>query len=134
MGDNMSYEDIRIEGNLAEALEAWVAQRYGKVVDFEVGGINEGDYAAVGYAAVENADAGAVEAVVVLLQHDQENGPDSYRLKDMAETEGPMVDFCPERILDQLSPTKDHLATHWRERCREQAQGIAGRSAFAMNS
>jgi hypothetical protein len=104
------------------------------VVDLEVGGINEGDYAAVGYAAVENADTGTVEAIVLLLQHDQENGADSYRLKDMAETEGPMVNFCPERILDQLSPTEDHLATHWRERCREQAQRIAGRTAFAMNS
>jgi hypothetical protein len=104
------------------------------VVDLEVGGINEGDYAAVAYAAVETCEAGAVEAVVLLLKHDPDNGADRYLLKHMAESEGPIVDYCPDRILDQLSPTEDHLAKHWRERCREQAARISGRSAFSMNS
>jgi hypothetical protein len=130
----MSYEDIRIEGSLTDAMEAWVARRYGKVVDIEMTGINEGNYAAVGYAAVENAEAGTVEAVVLLLQHDPEIGPDSYRLKDMSEEEGPVLDFCPERILDQLSPTDDVLASHWRERCRDQAAEVIRNSVFAMNS
>lgn len=39
----MSYEDIRIKGSLTEAMEAWVVRRYGKVVDIEMSGINEGD-------------------------------------------------------------------------------------------
>ncbi|MGM4886024.1 hypothetical protein AB8A20_11660 [Tardiphaga sp. 604_B6_N1_1] len=130
----MSYEDIRIEGSLTEAMEAWVARRYGKVVDIEMTGINEGDFAAVGYAAVENAEAGTVEAVVLMLQHDPEAGPDRYRLKDMAEEEGPVLDFCPERILDLLSPTDDVLASHWRERCRDQAAEVTRNSAFALNS
>jgi hypothetical protein len=130
----MSYEDIRIEVSLTEAMEAWVARRYGKAVDIEVGGINEGDYAAVGYAAVENVEVGTVEAVVLMLQHDPEAGPDCYRLKGMAEEEGPVLDLCPERILDQLSPTDDILALHWRERCREQAAETSRNSAFAMNS
>lgn len=130
----MSYEDFKVAGDLASALGAWLVRNYGKVVDIEMGGINEGDFAAVGYAAVQNAETGAVEAVVLLLQHDPNNGPDSYRLKDFTETEGPVVDFCPERILDQLSPTDDVLASHWRERCRERVHQIGGRSAFAMNS
>ncbi|MGM4998297.1 hypothetical protein AB8A05_06135 [Tardiphaga sp. 538_B7_N1_4] len=130
----MSYEDIRIEGSLTDAMEAWVARRYGKVVDIEMTGINEGDFAAVGYAAVENAEAGTVEAVVLMLQHDPEAGPDRYRLKDMAEEEGPVLDFCPERILDLLSPTDDVLASHWRERCRDQAAEVTRNSAFALNS
>ncbi|MGM4927679.1 hypothetical protein [Tardiphaga sp. 619_E2_N8_5] len=130
----MSYEDIRIEGSLTEAMEVWAARRYGKVVDIEMSGINEGNYAAVGYAAVENAEAGTVEAVVLMLQHDPEAGPDRYRLKDMAEEEGPVLDFCPERILDLLSPTDDVLASHWRERCRDQAAEVARNSAFALNS
>jgi len=130
----MSYEDIRIEGSLTEAMEAWVARRYGKVVDIEMTGINEGDFAAVGYAAVENAEAGTVEAVVLMLQHDPEAGPDRYRLKDMAEEEGPVLDFCPERILDLLSPTDDVLASHWRERCRDQAAEVTRNFAFALNS
>ncbi|WP_441277274.1 hypothetical protein AB7783_07405 [Tardiphaga sp. 172_B4_N1_3] len=130
----MSYEDIRIEGSLTEAMEAWVDSRYGKVVDIELGGINEDNFAAVGYAAVENAETGAVDAVVLLLQHDLEAGSDQYRIKDMAEIEGPMVDYCPERILDQLSPTNDVLAAHWRGRCRDRAAEIGRTSAFTMNS
>jgi hypothetical protein len=70
----MSYEDIRIAGDLTEALEAWLVRRYGNVVDIEVGGINEGEYAAVAYAAIEAHEAGAVEAVVLLLKHDPEGG------------------------------------------------------------
>ncbi|MGM4905901.1 hypothetical protein AB8B21_07530 [Tardiphaga sp. 866_E4_N2_1] len=128
----MSYQDIRIAGDIAEALEAWVVRGYGNVVDLEVGGINEGDFAAVGYAAVANE--GAVEAVVLLIRHDPEGGPDRYRVKDVAESEGPVVDFCPERILDQLTPTEDHLANHWRERCRERVGLQSGRPAFSLNS
>ena len=130
----MGYEDIRIEGSLTEAMEAWVARRYGKVVDIEMTGINEGDFAAVGYAAVENAEAETVEAVVLMLQHDPEGGPNRYRLKDLAEEEGPVLDFCPERILDKLSPTDGVLALHWRERCRDQAAEFTRNSAFAMDS
>ena len=130
----MSYQDIKIEGSLTETMEAWVARRYGKVVDIEIGGINEGNFAAVGYAAVENAEAGTVEAVVLMLQHDPEAGLDCYRLKDMAEEEGPVLDLCPKRILDKLSPTDDVLASHWRERCRERSVEVVRNSAFAMNS
>lgn len=56
-------------------MEAWVARRYGRVVDIEMSGTNEGNYAAVGYAAVENAEAGTVEAVVLMVQHDPKAGP-----------------------------------------------------------
>lgn len=63
----MSYENLRIEGSLTEAMEAWVGSRYGKVVDIELGGINENNFAAVGYAAVENAETGTVDAAVSML-------------------------------------------------------------------
>lgn len=130
----MGYEDIKVAGDLTKALEAWLGRRYGNVVDLEVGGISEGEFAAVGYAAVENAEAGTIEAVILLLQHDQENGADSYRLKDMTENEGPMVDYCPKRILDQLSPTNDVLAAHWRERCWDHTAETTRCSAFTLNS
>ena len=100
----MSYEDIRIEGSLTEAMEAWVGSRYGKVVDIELGGINEINFAAVGYAAVENAETGTVDAVILLLQHDPKAGSDQYRIKDMAEIEGPMVDCCPRESSTNLRP------------------------------
>jgi hypothetical protein len=61
-------------------------------------------------------------------------GNNVYRLKDMSEEEGPVLDFCPERILDQLTPTEDHLANHWRERCRERVGLQSGRPAFSLNS
>lgn len=130
----MSYEDIKIEGSLIEEVERWVAVRHGRVVDIDLGGINEDNYAAVGYAAVENSETGAVDAVVLLIRHDPEAGSDRYRIKDMTEVEGPIVDYCPERILDQLSPTDDILAAHWRDRCRERAAEIGRTSAFTMNS
>lgn len=119
--DGMSYEDIRIEGSLAQAMETWVGRRYGRVVDIEMGGVSEGDYAAVGYAAVEDPEAGTVDAVVLMLQHDPEGGPDQYRIKDMAESEGPVLDLCPERILNLLTQTEDDFSNDWRERCREKA-------------
>ncbi len=128
----MSYHDIKISGDIVEALEAWVVREYGNMVDIEVGGINEDEFAAVGYAAVANE--GSVEAIILLIQHDPEGGPDHYRLKDMVESEGPIVDFCPERILDQLTPTEDHMANHWRERCRERAGQQSAPSAFSLNS
>jgi hypothetical protein len=129
----MSYEDIRIAGDLTEALEAWLVQWYGSVVDFEVGGIIEGEYAAVAYAAVEATNTGEVEAIVLLLKHDPEGGADRYLVKDMAESDGPVVDYCPDRILDQLSPTEDHLAMHWRDRCLERVARNDGMPQFSMN-
>ncbi|MGM5019111.1 hypothetical protein [Tardiphaga sp. 367_B4_N1_1] len=131
----MSYEHITIAGDLTDALEAWLVQRYGKVVDIEVGGVNEGEYAAVAYAAVEDAHAveGTVEGVVLLLKHDPEGGADRYLINDMGENEGPVVDYCPDRILDQLSLTEDHLASHWRDRCRERIASNVAMPQFSMN-
>lgn len=53
-----------------------------------------------------------MEAVVLLLQQDSEAGPDCYPLKDMTEEEGSVLDFCPGRIHDQLTPIEDVLASH----------------------
>ena len=73
----MSFEDIRIAGDLTEALQAWLARRYGNVVDIEVRGVHEGEYAAVAYAAVESpGPSGPVRAVVLMLKHDPEGNAD----------------------------------------------------------
>ena len=92
-------------------------------------------YAAVAYAAVEDAHAveGTVEGVVLLLKHDPEGGADRYLINDMGENEGPVVDYCPDRILDQLSLTEDHLASHWRDRCRERIASNVAMPQFSMN-
>lgn len=129
----MSYEDIRIAGDLTQTLEAWLARRYGNVVGIEVRGIYEGEYAAVAYAAVASAGpSGLVRAVVLMLKHDPERGADGYRIKDIDEDEGPVVDFCPDRILDLLSPTENPFATHWRDRCRQRLTGTDGVPRFSV--
>ncbi|MDB5616477.1 hypothetical protein [Tardiphaga sp.] len=98
-----------------------------------MGGINEGEYAAVADAAVETAEVRAVEGVVLLLKHDPEGGADRYLVKGMEESEGQVVDFCPDKILDQLLPTEDHLATHWRDRCRARLARNDLMPQFSMN-
>lgn len=113
-------KNSRSPETFTEALEAWLARRYGNVVDIEVRGVHEGEYAAVTYAAVQSpVPSGPVGAVVLMLKHDPEGGPDGYRIKEMTEDEGSVVDLCPVRILDQLSPTENRFAEHWRGRCRQ---------------
>lgn len=130
----MSYEDIRIAGEVTEALEAWLTRRYENVVDVEVRGVHEGEYAAVAYAAVQSPQSyGSVGAVVLMLKHDPEGGADGYRIKEMTEDEGPVVDFCPLRILDQLSPTENHFAEHWRDRCRQRITENDGTPQFSKS-
>lgn len=41
-----------------------------------------------------------------------------YGLSGIHEDEGPVSDFCPQRILELLSPTGNEEAMHWREHCR----------------
>lgn len=94
----MSYEDIRIEGSLIEALESWLVRRYGNVVEH--------------WPLVLGHVLQAIAVSPVFL----------------------VIDFCPGRILDQLSPTEDVLATHWRERCRDHTAETTRSSAFSMNS
>jgi hypothetical protein len=117
----MAYQDIRIDGDIDEALSAWLNEKYGPVIDIEVDGMNEDTYAAVAYAAVHCRDRDKIQAVVMILRHVSDAGPYDYRLGEMLEIDGPVLDYCPVRILDQLSPTDDAVATHWRDRCRENA-------------
>lgn len=53
----------------------------------------------------------------------------TYDLSGIYEDEGPMSNFCPERILDLLSSTDSQLALDWRERCQERLQVEMGQTA-----
>jgi hypothetical protein len=53
-------------------------------------------------------------------------------MEEVHETEGPIACFCPERILDRLSPTRDVIALHWRKQCRSQTGWIDERWAEQM--
>jgi len=58
-----------------------------------------------------------VVGIVVLTQVSRDPYYNFY-YKDMDETMGPYEAKCPERILDQLTPTTDENALRWREDCR----------------
>lgn len=118
----MGYQSIEISGDIAECLTKELAWLYrGRVADIEVYGVDEDDYAAVAFAAVEMNVRGqaVVEGVVCLLKHNREPGEAQFLYKDIHEHAGPHASFCPERILDQLTPTDNDLALAWRERCRK---------------
>lgn len=133
----MGYQDIRISGDVTEAMKSLLTRMYGKVVDIEVYASTEDErYAAVAFAAVEAVERGRtmVEGVVLLLKHDLKRGKDQYQIKDLPESMGPAASFCPERILERLSPTENEYALEWREWCREELEREASRGiSAAMN-
>lgn len=117
----MGYQNIEISGDIAECLTKELTWWYrGRVNDIEVYGVDEDDFAAVAFAAVEmNVEGQAVvEGVVCLLRHNRELGETQFLYKDIHENAGPYASFCPRRILDQLTPTDNDLALAWRDRCR----------------
>jgi hypothetical protein len=61
---------------------------------------------------------GRVVALVYLLHYSRERGY-NFGYKDMDEECGPRAIRCPERILDQLTPTDNPNAIEWRQRCRD---------------
>lgn len=44
----------------------------------------------------------------------------NFGYKDIGEDCGPYECFCPNSILDKLSPTENEYALKWREECRKQ--------------
>ncbi len=119
----MGYRSIQISGDVGDAMRRLLDRVYGRVLDIEVFPGEEAHmYAAVAFAAVavEAEEQVAVEAVVLLLRHDGKRGVDQYQIKDLPESMGPAASFCPERILDLLSPTENEYALEWRARCRDE--------------
>lgn len=75
------------------------------------------------YAAVETVDKATgqreVWAAVILLRYSRvKDDPCPFGTKELDETCGPNECECPERILDQLTPTNNENAREWRLRCR----------------
>ena len=124
----MPYQDIKISGDVAEAMTTLLSRMHYKVIDIEVfNDTADRGYAAVGFAAAEvvNGDQTRIEGVVLLLKPDRERGNGHYLIKDLPEGMGPTATFCPERILDLLSPTDNEFALGWREECREELEFAA---------
>jgi hypothetical protein len=75
------------------------------------------------YAAVETVEKSTgqreVWAAVILLRYSRaKDDPYPFGTKELDETCGPRECDCPERILDQLTPTNNEHAREWRLRCR----------------
>ena len=73
------------------------------------------------YAAIRSDQTGEVFAMVALQQRKSiaRSGGDNYAYKAMIEHEGPFESFCPQRVLDALTPTANEYAIAWRTRCAE---------------
>lgn len=80
------------------------------------------------YAAVRDDRDNSVWALVCLTAT---STTDYYNFgyKEMADSWGPVVHDCPNRILNLLTPTDDESANRWREKCRKNnAQGNSFKS------
>lgn len=68
------------------------------------------------YAAVREQASGEVWALIVPVQWTR--GWLNFTYKAMDETEGPIEDEAPAKVLDGLTRTVDEWTNEWRERCR----------------
>ncbi|MGB3864272.1 MAG: hypothetical protein WBA29_01390 [Xanthobacteraceae bacterium] len=81
--------------------------------------LNDNNHFAVSFAAVSTRKEGhPIEAVACLLKRYPDQSASECLMEEVHETEGPAACFCPERILDRLSPTRDVVSLSWRKRCR----------------
>lgn len=121
----MTYSYMQISTNIAEQLKEELDYSFGKVLDIEVIDLSEfnefGDdeHFAVAFAAVSMPkERYPIEAVVCLLKRYPDHSTSECLMEEVHETEGPAPCFCPERILNRLTPTRDVVSLHWRKRCR----------------
>lgn len=135
----VTYSYMQICGSIAEQLTEELTYSYGQVLDIEVielgdyDELEDSDHFAVGFAAVSNPkEEHPVEAVVCLLKRYPDHSMSECLMEDFHETAGPAACFCPERILDRLSPTRDVVALHWRKQCRMQMGWVNERWAVEM--
>jgi hypothetical protein len=69
-----------------------------------------------------------VDGGVLLVMPKPASGENMNELRGIYKDEGPVSDFCPQRILDLLSPTENKEAIYWRERCRHRLVREAGQT------
>lgn len=112
---------IEISGDLAEAIKSYLTvDTTDEVLDLEIYENDLGDRCVAVALQTEFWGKPMIQGAVVVVRPKPEDGANAYLVSAIAEDEGPYASFCPERILDLLSPTDNELALDWRERCREQ--------------
>jgi hypothetical protein len=97
------------------------------------------DAAGVGYTEVyvahalldeETGDIREVGAVVVLTHWRSRDPVWTFSWKAIGESSGPCRHRCPQRILEQLTPTDNEEALKWRRRCWERIERRKNRPRF----
>ncbi|MBN9598775.1 MAG: hypothetical protein J0G28_03740 [Afipia sp.] len=111
---------IEISGDLAEVIKAYLTEdTTDEVLDLEIHENHLGERCVAVAIQTESLGKPVVQGAIVLVQPKPQEGTKAYLVSAIAEDEGPYASFCPQRILDLLSPTDNELALDWRERCRE---------------
>jgi hypothetical protein len=116
---------MQLSGTIAEQLKKELSYAFGRVLDIEVIDLNENpefndeEHFAAAFAAVSVRKEGhPIEAVVCLLKRYPDQSISECLMEEVHESEGPRACFCPGRILDRLTPTRDVVSLSWRKRCR----------------
>lgn len=116
-----------LSGELAETIKSYLTvDTTDEVLDLEIYENHLSDRCVVVALQTESGGKTIIEGVVVVVRPKPEAGADFFRVDALPETEGPYADFCPERILDMLSPTDNSMVQEWRNRCRERLENEAG--------
>lgn len=120
---NMAFvcnQVIEISGDLAETIKSYLTvDTKDKVLDLEIYENDLGDRCVAVALQTEAWGKPVVQGTIVVVRPRPEKGANVYLVSAIAEDEGPVADFCPQRILDVLSPTDSEHALDWRDRCRE---------------
>jgi len=116
-------ETVEVSGDVRETIEACLEQWFGDdVLDFQVYYNDRGEHSVA--IAVQTDDV--IDGGVLLVMPRPALGANMYEMSGLYEDEGPFSDFCPQRILDLLSPTENEEAIRWRDRCRNRLLREAG--------
>jgi hypothetical protein len=110
---------MKLSENIAEQLKEELGCCFGTALDIEVFELNDNRYFAVAFAAVlMHTEGRPIEAVVCLLRRHPDHPTSQCLVDEIHEKDGPSACFCPTRILDRLTPTRDVVSLSWRKRCR----------------
>lgn len=109
------HETVELFGDVSAAVSEFLDDEFGDdILDHQIYFNDRGERC----VAVALRCGDLVEGGVFLVMPDSGSGANWYEIRGMSEIDGPVADFCPQRILDLLSPTENNEALHWRERCR----------------
>lgn len=116
-------ETVEISGDVSEFIETYLEEEFGdEVLDFQIYFKDNGEHC----VAVAMQARDVVTGGILLVMPKPAGGKDAYELSGVYEDEGPVADFCPQHILDLLSPTENTEANYWRDRCRHRLARDAG--------